>query len=227
MAVQDDARENQLRDLFELEKEEGEGRGGNDAVLKMDGATFRFELKSTSDNARSVTTVRDFSLDHVAKWEGKHWLIGFYDKTGANLEYCLYGSPAMMAGWIQEKASSIGPDLLLAGIAPEHLTLEDMHKVCGEKTVYVHADAQRIHKRQYSAAEYKAKMDLASGYSPDRMLDILRERARYLILRGSTLNNPHIPGSYFKDWTKITEHHAERLRRMVLEAVAKPKELPE
>jgi len=192
----------------------------------MDGAAFRFELKSTSDTARSVTTVRDFSLDHVAKWEGKHWLIGFYDKAGANLEYCLYGSPAMMAGWIQEKASYIGPDLLLAGIVPEHLTLEDLYKVCEEKAVYVLTDARRIHKQQYSAAEYKAKMDVKDGYSPTRMLDILRERARYLILRGSTLNNPHIPGSYFKHWTKITEDHAEALRRMVLEAIAKPKELP-
>jgi hypothetical protein len=227
MSVQDDGRENELRELFELEKEEGEGRGGNDAVLKLDGAIFRFELKSTSDTSRSVTTVRDFSLDHVAKWEGKHWLIGFYNKAGTELEYTLYGSPALMSGWIQEKATYIGPDLMLAGIAPEHLTLADMHKICGDKGAYTLADARKIHKNQYSVAEYRAKMDTDDGYSPEQMLNIVRERARYLILRGSTLNNPHIPGSYFKGWTKITEDHAETLRRMVLEAIAQPKKLPE
>lgn len=227
MAVQDDARENHLRELFRLEKEEGEGRGGNDAILKMDGAVFKFELKSSSDKNRSVTTVRDFGLEHVANWKGKHWLIGFYDATGKNLEYCLYGSPDMMDAWVQEKANYIGPDLLLARIAPDHLKLDDMRTVCGVKEMYALADAKRIQKQQYSAAEYKAKMDVKDGYSPDRMLEIVKDRAHYLILRGSTLNNPHIPGSYFNGWTKITENHAETLRKMVLEAIAKPDELPQ
>ena len=232
MAVQDDGREIELRELFELKKEEVEGRGGNDAILEMNGTPFHFELKSTSASDRSVTTVRDFGLDHVAKWQGKHWLIGFYDKAGNTLEYTLYGSPAMMNAWIQDKASYIGPDLLLAGIAPERLTMEDMHRICGDKPIYSLADAQGIHKKQYSVAEYRAKMDAnldddrAEGYSPSRMLEILRERARYLILRGSTLNNPHIPGSYFKGWTRITKEHAETLRRMVLEAMVKPDVLP-
>ncbi len=41
------------------------------------------------------------------------------------------------------------------------------------------------------------------------------DRAEYLIKRGSTLNNPHIPLSYFAGWFEITENHAEHLRRMV------------
>lgn len=51
------------------------------------------------------------------------------------------------------------------------------------------------------------------------MLEILRDRCRYLIKRGATLNNPHIPGSYFENWEKITEHHAERLRELVRDTV--------
>ncbi len=58
-------------------------------------------------------------------------------------------------------------------------------------------------------------MDLENGYSTSRMLEILRDRCRYLIERGSTLNNPHIPGSYFQDWEQITVCHAERLRELV------------
>jgi hypothetical protein len=50
-------------------------------------------------------------------------------------------------------------------------------------------------------------------------MDILRDRCRYLIERGATLNNPHILGSYFENWEKITERHAERLRELVQDAV--------
>ena len=57
--------------------------------------------------------------------------------------------------------------------------------------------------------------DLEGGYSPPRMLEILKDRSKYLVERGSTLNNPHIPRSYFKGWTEITENHAEVLKDMV------------
>jgi orotate phosphoribosyltransferase-like protein len=62
-------------------------------------------------------------------------------------------------------------------------------------------------------------MDLFQGYSSERMLSILKDRCRYLIERGSTLNNPHIPASYFRDWERITENHAQRLRELVAEAL--------
>lgn len=227
MAVQDDAREIKLRELFGLEKEEGEGRGGNDAILRINDQTIAFELKSTSSVSRSVTTVRDFSLEHVEKWKHKHWLIGVYDSDGETLEYCLYGSPKKMEPWIQEKADYIGPDLMLAKLAPAKLTLKHLRQVCGTKKLYSLEDAKRIHKQQYSADEYKDRMDFregrgkskVEGYTPTRMLDILKDRAEYLIRRGSTLNNPHIPGSYFEGWTQIKGSHAAELRKMVREAI--------
>ena len=58
------------------------------------------------------------------------------------------------------------------------------------------------------------------GYSPDRMLEILKDRAKYVIERGSTLNNPHIPASYFAGWEEIKRDHALRLRELVKEWLA-------
>ena len=59
-------------------------------------------------------------------------------------------------------------------------------------------------------------MDLDKGYSKERMLEIYKDRVDYLIRRGSTLNNPHVPGSYFKDWsTKIVSDHAKKLIKLV------------
>ena len=51
------------------------------------------------------------------------------------------------------------------------------------------------------------------------MLLILRDRCQYLIERGSTLNNPHIPASYFKGWERIITNHGQRLRELVTKTI--------
>lgn len=83
---------------------------------------------------------------------------------------------------------------------------------------YTVKDAHRIQKRQYTKAQYHELKDRPEGYSPEQMLMILRDRCRYLIERGSTLNNPHIPRGYFDGWPRISSDHAVRLRRLVRDA---------
>jgi len=207
---QDDEREHAMRILFNLYKSEDEGRSGIDAFLRIDTQEIPFELKTTSNG--SVTTVRDFGPDHIAKWKDKHWLIGFF--VGGR-EYYKYGSPAMMAPWINEKADYIEPDFQLASRISRKLTLQDMYQILGRKSAYTYEDAKYIQKRQYNKAKYLSLQDLDSGYSPKRMLEIVKDRARYVMERGSTLNNPHIPFSYFKGWTEITDNHPHTLRSLV------------
>lgn len=209
---QDDSREQEMIELFDLVKDENEGRSGVDAFLELDGAKIPFELKTTSDEKGSVTTVRDFGYDHIQKWQGKHWLFGFY--KGGQVSY-KYGSPALMQSWIKQKEEYLKPDFQLAKIASKNLTLEDLYLVLGEKESYSLEDAKSIQKKQYLAKQYIELQDIADGYSKDKMLSILKDRATYLMKRGGTLNNPHIPGSYFKEWEEITVNHAARLREMV------------
>ena len=92
-----------------------------------------------------------------------------------------------------------------------------MYEILGHKELYSYEDAKSIQKKQYKKEKYLQLQDLESGYSPARMLEIIKDRAYYLIKRGSTLNNPHIPFSYFKGWVKITNNHAQQLRTMVIE----------
>jgi len=217
MTVQDDRRENELITLFQLQKPAKATRSGTDAVLYFNGRYIPFELKSTTSS--SVTTVRDFGLTHIQKWQDKHWLFGFYNKEGAKLNYCLYGSPQAMGKWIHEKEAYILPDYKLAQLAPELLTLNVLYEILGQKQIYTLEDARRLQKKQYTIQQYRHQMDLFQGYSPERMLAILKDRCRYLIERGSTLNNPHIPASYFQGWERITENHAQRLRELVAEAL--------
>lgn len=211
---QDDTRETMMRSLFKLSSVEG--RSSTDATILINNKLIEFELKTTSDPNRSVTTVRDFGPEHIAKWKNKHWLIGFYDKDKKDPSYFLYGSPKMMESWIHEKWEYIKPDFLSAKFASDKLTLSDMYKILDKKEVYDYDDARAIQKKQLKKSEYQDMMNVKDGYSPNKMLEIYKQRIEYLIKRGSTLNNPHIPGSYFKNWdTKITHNHANKLIELI------------
>ncbi len=222
MAFQDDARENRMLDLFNLVQPAGRVRHGTDAILEIEGRTLEFELKSTS--GKGLTTVRDFGPDHIAKWKNKHWLISVYKEN--TLLYCKYGSPAAMAPWIESKWDYIKADFELARHVPSLIDTQTMGTIVGQKSIYTIADAKKLHKNQYTKEQYLSLMDIQTtvkgrlrpiGYSPARMIEILRDRAQYVIERGSTLNNPHIPVSYFAEWEEIKQNHAIRLRELVRE----------
>ena len=200
--------------LFNLVVPEGRTRSGIDAYLHFKGLELPFELKSTTGS--SVSTVRDFGPDHVAKWrDGLHWLFAFYNPKSLRLEYCVYASPLDMEPWIAEKERYVAPDLALADLVPELITEQTTIDALGFKKVYSTEDARLLMKKQWSANRYISAMDLNDGYSLSRMTELLRARSRYLVLRGSTLNNPHIERAYFSSFEKITADHASRLRALV------------
>jgi hypothetical protein len=227
MAAQDDAREFELRTLFNLTRPEEYGRADIDAVLELKGRaipeelrgrTVPFELKSATGGRPTISTVRDFGLHYLEKWRPLHWIFGVY-KEG-KLQYCLYGSPQAMKPWFDQMAAYIGPDVALAEHAPDFIKDSTLTAILGSARKFTLADARRLMKNQYSAADYAAAADLPGGeYSRAAMLDMLRKRCEYVIRRGSTLNNPHIPASYFADWEQITEDHAARLRELVVDAL--------
>ena len=217
VSVQDDQREEQLVDVFELYRPPDRKRHDTDAALDVDDVEVPFEVKSTTGGG--VTTVRDFGQAHLDKWKGKHWLIGVYEPKTVRLIYSYYGSPEQMAPWIREKEAYIRADRELAVHVPALVQLPAMYEILGRKDVYSIEDARKLHKRQWTVAKYRSAMDVDGGYSPERMLDILRDRTRYVLERGATLNNPHIPKSYFAGWERIETNRSARLRELVREAL--------
>ncbi len=235
MAAQDDAREREMRTLFNLVRAPDAGRGDIDALLELRGnavpAPLRgeridFELKSATGGRPNISTVRDFGLHHVEKWRRLHWLFGIYGRDARGdqeLQYCLYGSPQAMKPWFDRMAAYIGPDVALAEHAPPLIDDAALVAMLGTAERFDREDARRLMKNQYSADDYTAAADLdEGGYSREAMLTMLRERCAYLIRRGSTLNNPHIPAGFFEGWERIEEDHAARLREMVAEALLEP-----
>ena len=220
-----------MRGLFNLTKPEEFGRGDIDAVLELEGGSvppdlrgrrISFELKSSTGGTPNISTVRDFGLHYLEKWRTLHWLFGVYGPVGGEmkLRYCLYGSPAKMKPWFDEKAAYIAPDVALAAILPGLLDQNNLTDAMGPAEDFSYGDAKRLVKNQYSRAEYRELSDLPSErYSRGVMLAMLKERCRYLIERGSTLNNPHISSRYFADWERIERNHAARLRELVVEAL--------
>ena len=217
MGVQDDRREIEQVELFELDLPTEKSRSGTDAVLNLGSLKIEFELKSTTKD--SVTTVRDFGMEHIRKWANKHWLFGFYTTRGKALRYTLYASPAMMAPWIEDRRDYIEADFQLADLAPDRLVLDDLYRLIGKQDVYLLHQAQKLQKKQLRDEEYRELMDCGQGFSAEKMLELLKKRCRYVILRGSTLNNPHIPKTVLDGFPKITANHAAELRKLVAQSL--------
>ena len=197
MSVQDDRRELEMCALIGLTP--GAGRSGVDAAFEFaeDGHRFAVPVELKSTTRRSVSTGRDIGPSHLEKWRRKVWVFGFYDSRGAALESLLVLGPHDMEIWIDRIERYIAPDFVIGDRLAQRLSLEDLHVICGEKALYRREDAEALQKRQWSNDQYLSEMDVPDGYSPHRMLEILRLRARYLNARGATLNNPHIPKTFF------------------------------
>lgn len=228
MTAQDDARETEMRNRFNLEK--AGGRHDVDAFLELNGASVpeqlrgtkvEFELKSTTKGRPDISTVRDFGLHYIQKWSTLHWLFGIYD-TSQTLVYCLYGPPSKMKPWFDEKAAYIRADVELGRHVPELITDATLTAILGPEADFGREQARSLMKNQFKADAYAAAADLPGGrFSRKAMLELLRLRCGYVIGRGSTLNNPHIPASYFDGWEKITKEHASRLRELVVEELSR------
>ncbi len=203
MTVQDDVRERELCRALGLLWNQAHARGGEDAVLKltMEGVEYRFSVEVKSTTGNTVSTARDVGMDHIRRWRMKLFVIGFYDHQDKRpeLQRLLCLTPVDMAPWIDSIAEKVEPDYKIALRASRQLDLADLYDVCGPKEVYTVSDAKRLHKSQWSAAQYNEAIDIPGvGLSPDAMLKLLRLRALYISQRGATLNNPHITSEHLK-----------------------------
>lgn len=215
MPIQDDSREKQMIDRFNLEVPENRRRADIDAYLQLGDLSVPFELKSTTNG--SIATARDFGMGHIEKWRSQqiHWLFGFYLSREDKADYFIYCSPAKMEEWYANMESYIKPDLILGSALPENVNSDMVVTILGEKDIYTHEEARSIMKNQYARAEYFELMDKKAGYSLERMTEILKARASYVFARGATLNNPHIRAAFFDGLPHIVNEPAIRLRELV------------
>jgi hypothetical protein len=231
--VQDDERERELVRLFNLRWDPAHQRGGVDAALQIElnGKSFEIEVEVKSSTGQSVSTARDVGMAHIQKWRTKLFVIGFYSKVQSRpeLQRCLCLTPDDMEPWVASIEEKILTDFKLATRSSQRLDLEDLFEVCGEQANYSVKDARRLHKLQWTAAQYAAAQDIAVGktrrISQQKMLELLRLRARYIAEGGATLNNPHVTKKHLSQFSgtdrEVLTDWASRIRTIATEFVKK------
>jgi len=211
-AVQDDVRETEIRNKFLLEKDEKSGRSGTDAYLIVKKIKYHFELKSTTTG--SVTTARDFGMEHIKKLGPKHWLIGKYNRA-KDLLKVYYLSPKMMKPWIEEIERYIKPDFKLLDLIIEEITIKSLNALLGDSEYYSFEEVEKLQKKQIIKhkdlkEKYQSYIDKIKGMIPkEKMLIVLQDRCRYLMHRGATLNNPKISKKYLEDNGRVVENQKD------------------
>jgi hypothetical protein len=234
--VQDDAREQELVREFNLHWDPDHQRSGVDATLDIGigPKTFRIDVEVKSTTSKGVSTARDVGIDHIQRWRRMFFVIGTYEKRGHRLalqrSLCL--TPLDLEPWIAGLESYIAPDYLIAQRASARLDLPDLFVICEKQATYSVDDAKKLHKRQWTAQQYKDAADIEVAGKPrisqQKMLEILRLRSAYIAERGATLNNPHIPLTYlerFMDSDRVIKpgSSAEAIRRIARDfALANP-----
>jgi hypothetical protein len=207
MTVQDDERERELSALFGLDWDPAHERHGVDALLTditVDGRKYSFEVEVKSSTDLDIGTARDFGMAHIERWRKMLFVFGFYSKMRGRpeLQHSLCLTPMDMEPWLAGKEAQILIDFKLAARVPRNLDLDDLFAVCGEQASYSVADAKKLHKKQYTAAQYQEVPDVLENgerrISQTKMLVILKERARYIAERGATVNNPHITETFLR-----------------------------
>ena len=197
--IQDNKRENELRELFRLKKT-NENRIGIDAHAEILGQDIFFELKSTTVD--SVSTARHFTLRHIEKWRSQHWIVGIYNKD-ATLSHCYYGTPCDMKPWLDFWENDIKRGIHISDMLVDRIDKQMMYEVFGKKPYYTLEEAKKVYKQLYKIDEYLEMMDHPKGFRVRKMLELFKEHNRAYLYRGAALNNPKINKNYYEQWVRI------------------------
>lgn len=209
--IQDNKRENELINLFNLTKT-NYNRIGIDAKLKVGKKNFDFEIKSTTTGI--VSTASPLTLEHIRKWRTRHWIIGIYDKQ-AEIQHCYYGSPDKMTEWLDYWENDIGRGITISDMLVERIDYEMLFRIFGEKSIYTLNDAKPVFRALYTSEKYKSLMDRKNGYSAQRMLQMFKDHNKTYLYRGSGVNNPKIRKPVYENWIKITSNYSATLRKIL------------
>lgn len=210
---QDDARERAM--LASLNISATDGRYGADGklTLPLGGgvAEVRFECKSSAPDT-DFGTGRDTGIPQLDRWAQIHWVFGWFVARDNLPLRMWYGSPEMMRAWIEAEREYLIADLLLVDLVPSAITDEIIDAVFGASVdTYTYQDLRRVMKAQWDANAGRAQENLycknatsggrPSNFAYDRSVVRMaaEARVRYLLQRGSTVNNRKISKNYVAD----------------------------
>ena len=196
-----------------LDQRPGRARHEEDghAEVEVGGRSVRllFECKSAPVGG-DFGTGRDTGMRQLQRWETMHFAFGWFEPRDTRPTRLWYGSPAMMRPWNQGEQAYLGPDLALLDLVPEAVDQRVVAAVLDDKDVYTYQDMRRLLKDQWNADRatgrpnrYQLNADVWRGrrstehlYSRTMAERAVRDRVRYLLARGGTVNNRKISAGY-------------------------------
>lgn len=202
--------------VLNLDQRPDRGRSDEDAHmdLAVDGEAVRlqFELKSAPVNG-DFGTGRDTGIAQLRRWSLMHFVFAWFLPRDNVPQRLWYGSPVMMRDWNRAEQDYLAPDLVLTRRLPEMVGEEMLDRLLGPNDIYTYDELRRLLKDQWNASaangrpnRYLENADVLRApravdclYSRQTALEAVRERAHYLLARGSTVNNRKISRRYVMD----------------------------
>jgi hypothetical protein len=224
-APQDDSREQDMLRVFGLRQETGSSRGDNDAFFDVSNKPSQcLELKSTTTS--SLVTARDFGLQHINEWRGKHILGSFYDRGGNNIRWSILIPNMFLNSWLDEQLEYIKCDIIILEAIGDCITSDITKRLriemFGEKDMYTEDELRSLLKHQIRRNQYTEFLDEVDGGErkcSDKNVDAaIRLRTQYLLNRGTSRNNPHISSTWINNLVakderlKLDHPHGDYLR---------------
>jgi len=206
VAPQDDQREQEQLKIFGLRQEPASSREDNDAVIDLLGKnTQKLELKSSTKG--SITTARDFGLEHIKNWRSKHILCSFYDPKGNEILWSLLIPNQKLQIWLNEQLDYIKLDLSIIEALVQNVDdsfLNGLREVIfSDRPVYPGEIIDSLLKQQMNSESKKNFLDVhGAQISPESLNIAIKERLSYLVSRGITRNNPHIGKLFIQNVVK-------------------------
>lgn len=168
-----------------------------------------FECKSAPVNS-DFGTGRDTGMRQLLRWAKMHFVFGWFQPRDNQPVRMWYGSPAMMRAWNTTEQEYLKYDLELVEHTPEGVDSAVIDRILGDQEEFTYQDLRSIVKDQWNAKAdvgrpnlYRARADIAWAgpaiefrYSRHAAEQAIRDRIRYLLDRGSTVNNRKISARY-------------------------------
>lgn len=210
---QDDARERAMVGALNLRTRPDRQRQGEDGYMdvKIKGHSRRllFECKSAPET-EAFSTGRDTGLRKLNEWSSYHFIFGWFIARDNIPIRMWYGSPRMMHDWIEEEKEYLRSDLILSDVVPAKVDDAVVTALFGEGAQFTYDQMYKVMKAQWEGRGhpnyYKEYADIRKSrrtaenlYSREVALKATQERVDYLLRRGSTVNNRHIPRRYVQD----------------------------
>jgi hypothetical protein len=120
-----------------------------------------------------------------------------------------------MKEWLDYWENDIKRGLKISDMLVERIDMKMLDSIFGKKMYYSITEAKKVFKKLKTKSEYEELDYKGNGIKRRDMLDLFKQHNKNYLYRGSAVNNPKIPESYYKNWHTIEKNHHIEIRKFL------------